>query len=153
MKLPEFQYFGPKSLDEACSLLARYGEDASALAGGTDLLGCLRDNVLEADKVVGISQLADLRGIKEGTGGLEKYGDEVPRRGPDHQSFRDSKIKNSFRLINLFFDDIFLVSIRIPHSALRIQNGGSFNGRTPDSDSANRGSTPRPPANFPLSSR
>ena len=25
--------------------------------------------------------------------------------------------------------------------------GGSFNGRTPDSDSANRGSTPRPPAN------
>jgi hypothetical protein len=26
--------------------------------------------------------------------------------------------------------------------------GGSFNGRTPDSDSANRGSTPRPPANL-----
>ena len=24
--------------------------------------------------------------------------------------------------------------------------GGSFNGRTPDSDSVNRGSTPRPPA-------
>ncbi len=27
-----------------------------------------------------------------------------------------------------------------------LEIGGSFNGRTPDSDSANRGSTPRPPA-------
>ncbi len=31
------------------------------------------------------------------------------------------------------------------NSAFRF-NGGSFNGRTTDSDSVNRGSTPRPPA-------
>ena len=32
----------------------------------------------------------------------------------------------------------------LPNSELKI--GGSFNGRTTDSDSVNRGSTPRPPA-------
>lgn len=38
MRLPEFQYFAPQSIEEACSLLARYGQEASVLAGGTDLL-------------------------------------------------------------------------------------------------------------------
>jgi carbon-monoxide dehydrogenase medium subunit len=38
MKLPQFEYFEPKSLGKACSLLARYGVAASVLAGGTDLL-------------------------------------------------------------------------------------------------------------------
>lgn len=37
MRLPEFQYFAPKSVEEACSLLSRYGQEASVLAGGTDL--------------------------------------------------------------------------------------------------------------------
>jgi len=38
MKLPQFQYLEPKSIEKASSLLARYGKEASALAGGTDLL-------------------------------------------------------------------------------------------------------------------
>jgi len=32
------EFFRPTSTDEACSLLARYGADASILAGGTDLM-------------------------------------------------------------------------------------------------------------------
>jgi xanthine dehydrogenase YagS FAD-binding subunit len=41
-------------------------------AGGTDLLGCLRDNVFSAKKLVSISKLDALRGIKETPeGGLE----------------------------------------------------------------------------------
>jgi len=38
MRLPHFQYVAPRTLDEACSLLAEHPKEASALAGGTDLL-------------------------------------------------------------------------------------------------------------------
>ena len=31
-------FFRPTSTEQACSLLARYGADASVLAGGTDLM-------------------------------------------------------------------------------------------------------------------
>jgi aerobic carbon-monoxide dehydrogenase medium subunit len=34
MKPAPFDYYAPTSVDEACSLLARYGSDAKLLAGG-----------------------------------------------------------------------------------------------------------------------
>lgn len=38
MTLPKFAYLAPKSLSEACALLAEHGADARVMAGGTDLL-------------------------------------------------------------------------------------------------------------------
>jgi len=38
MRLPNFEYVAPRTLDEACSLLAMAPGEASPLAGGTDLL-------------------------------------------------------------------------------------------------------------------
>jgi aerobic carbon-monoxide dehydrogenase medium subunit len=35
--LPEFEMFFPKTVDETCSLLSKYGRDAQVVAGGTDL--------------------------------------------------------------------------------------------------------------------
>ncbi len=35
--LPEFEMFFPRTLEEACSLLAKHGKEAQLLAGGTDL--------------------------------------------------------------------------------------------------------------------
>jgi len=67
--LPSFAYARAGSLKEAIRELA--SEGARIHAGGTDLLGCLRDGVFEARKVVSISNLKDLRGIKEtASGGL-----------------------------------------------------------------------------------
>jgi xanthine dehydrogenase YagS FAD-binding subunit len=59
--LPSFSYLRPTSLDEAVRQLALPG--ARAHAGGTDLLGCLRDRVLAAERVVSLSAIAALRGI------------------------------------------------------------------------------------------
>ena len=67
MKTPNFAYVRAKSLKEAAVQLSSKG--ARIHAGGTDLLGCLRDGVLGAEKVVSISQIKELRGIsrtKEG---------------------------------------------------------------------------------------
>lgn len=61
--LPDFAYVRPTSLDEAVKHLA--DAEARAHAGGTDLLGCLRDGVFGAKTVVSLSALGALRGIEE----------------------------------------------------------------------------------------
>mgnify|MGYP006296867033 CR=1 FL=1 len=62
--LPAFNYIQPKSVKEAVSALK--GEATHVLAGGSDLLGCLRDEVLEADKLVSLSALSkELQGISK----------------------------------------------------------------------------------------
>ena len=38
MRLPKFEYYAPKTIDEACSLLSQYRDKAKVIAGGTDLL-------------------------------------------------------------------------------------------------------------------
>jgi len=37
MHLPQFEYLAPRTLEEACSFLAKHREEAFAFAGGTDL--------------------------------------------------------------------------------------------------------------------
>jgi xanthine dehydrogenase YagS FAD-binding subunit len=68
MTMP-FTYVRPASLRDAVSHLA--GDDVRIHAGGTDLLGCLRDEVFFAARLVSISGLHELRGIrKTADGGL-----------------------------------------------------------------------------------
>jgi xanthine dehydrogenase YagS FAD-binding subunit len=67
--LPKFTYVRAKSLDEALTHLSSDG--ARLHAGGSDLLGCLRDEVFACDTVVSISDVAGLRGITAtGDGGV-----------------------------------------------------------------------------------
>jgi xanthine dehydrogenase YagS FAD-binding subunit len=63
MLMPNFPYVKAKSLKEAIAELSSKGTRVHA--GGTDLLGCLRDDVFRTDKLVSISQLKPLRGISE----------------------------------------------------------------------------------------
>jgi carbon-monoxide dehydrogenase medium subunit len=52
-----FEYFEPASLPEACALLARYQGRAQPLAGGTDLLVELKEQLRHADCVVNIKKI------------------------------------------------------------------------------------------------
>ncbi len=65
--LPKFSYVRANSLEDAMTHLSTRG--ARLLAGGTDLLGCLRDDVFGAEKIVSIRRLDDLKGIKEAPDG------------------------------------------------------------------------------------
>jgi len=65
--LPNFGYVRPKNLSDALRQLA--GPGARVQAGGTDLLGCLRDGVFAADTVVSLSGVPDLRGIRRALDG------------------------------------------------------------------------------------
>jgi xanthine dehydrogenase YagS FAD-binding subunit len=67
--LPNFAYARPGSVNEALDQLSSSGARISA--GGTDLLGCLRDQVFDAEKVVSLSNIKDLGGIRDtADGGL-----------------------------------------------------------------------------------
>lgn len=60
--LPKFTYARPGSVDEALAIL---GDRPGLIhAGGTDLLGCLRDGVFGGDTLVSLSSIDDLRGIR-----------------------------------------------------------------------------------------
>ncbi len=61
--LPTFSYVKPTSIGEAIRELSTPG--ARVHAGGTDLLGCLRDRVLTANKLVSLNGLAELHGVSE----------------------------------------------------------------------------------------
>ena len=66
-----FDYHAPPSLDEARGLLARYGEDAVAMAGGTSVVVLLKQGLLRPAHVIGLRGVAELRGISRATeGGL-----------------------------------------------------------------------------------
>ncbi len=56
-----FAYEKARSIAAAVKALSSQG--ASLHAGGTDLLGCIRDNVVSVKKVVSISGLKELRGV------------------------------------------------------------------------------------------
>ena len=66
--LSNFTYVKATSLKEAKKQLA--SDNARIYAGGTDLLGCLRDHVFSAEKIVSISKIKELQGIRETAEGL-----------------------------------------------------------------------------------
>ena len=70
--LRTFAYVRASSLGDALKQLE--GTGARVHAGGTDLLGCLRDGVFTADKVVSIGGLGDLRGIATSADGGLRIG-------------------------------------------------------------------------------
>ena len=70
--LPAFTYVRSRSVSEAATLLASPG--ARAHAGGTDLLGCLRDQVFSAERIVSLGAIDELRGIQPTSDGGLRVG-------------------------------------------------------------------------------
>jgi xanthine dehydrogenase YagS FAD-binding subunit len=69
--MPMFELFQPTSIDATVELLGRYGSEAWVMAGGLDTFDWLKDRTKRPSVVVDLSQVAELRGIKEVNGGLE----------------------------------------------------------------------------------
>ena len=69
--MPAFELFQPVSVDDALRLLDQYAGSAWVLAGGLDSMDWLKDRIKRPTVVVDLSQIAELRGIKEAGGGLE----------------------------------------------------------------------------------
>lgn len=55
--MPDFEYHTPGTLEEACVLLAEFGENATVLAGGTDVLHKMKVGKLTPGHLVSLKVL------------------------------------------------------------------------------------------------
>lgn len=65
-----FEYTSPSSTDQAVSLLSTTWDRAAVLAGGSDLLALMKDDVIAPRRLVNIKSIATLQGITPVSGGL-----------------------------------------------------------------------------------
>jgi xanthine dehydrogenase YagS FAD-binding subunit len=60
-----FEYVSPSNKEQVATLL---GDDAAILAGGTDLLGLMKDDIVTPSRLVNIKEIEALRGINYRSG-------------------------------------------------------------------------------------
>lgn len=65
-----FEYVSPTTKEQAVGLLGESESDAQALAGGTDILSLMKDDVIAPKRLVNIKDIPELKGLTFGTGGL-----------------------------------------------------------------------------------
>ena len=62
--MKKFDYFKPKSLEEALTLLAKYGEKARLIAGGTDVIVMIKQKAMAPDVLISLQGIPGLDQIK-----------------------------------------------------------------------------------------
>src|ERR1700729_2116247 len=69
--MPAFELYQPTSTADTVALLAQCGPDAWVMAGGLDSFDWLKDRIKRPKVVIDLSQVSELRGVREVNGGLE----------------------------------------------------------------------------------
>ncbi len=59
-----FDYYAPETVDEAIAIFRRLGDSGRLLAGGTDLLVQMKEDLLHPSYLVSLRRLQELRGIE-----------------------------------------------------------------------------------------
>jgi CO/xanthine dehydrogenase FAD-binding subunit len=60
MRIPKFEYFAPKSLNQALKLLAEKGDGARVMAGGTDLVIKMKNGLLKPQAIIFLKEVEGL---------------------------------------------------------------------------------------------
>ena len=76
----KFDYYAPKTLDEAVKVLAEHGDDAKVLAGGQSLLAAMKLRLAAPRVLVDLNRVGELRGIRDegeriSIGAMTRYAD------------------------------------------------------------------------------
>ena len=66
----EFEYFTPNTIQEALQLLDQYGSNANLIAGGTDLLVQMKNEVISPSYLINIMKISEMIFIKAKEGWL-----------------------------------------------------------------------------------
>jgi xanthine dehydrogenase YagS FAD-binding subunit len=69
--MPAFELFQPATIDDTLRLASQHGQDAWVMAGGLDTFDWLKDRIKRPKVVIDLSQVSELRGVREVNGGLE----------------------------------------------------------------------------------
>ena len=69
--MPAFELYQPATIDDTVRLLHEHREYAWVMAGGLDTFDWLKDRIKRPKVVIDLSQVSELRGVREKDGGLE----------------------------------------------------------------------------------
>ena len=89
-----FELFQPATVDDAVRLLDQHGADVLVLAGGLDSMDWLKDRLKRPRYVVDLSQIKELRGVRDVAGGLE-----IGAMTPLTEVVRHPLVKDRFGLL------------------------------------------------------
>src|SRR5690349_5255937 len=64
LRLPRFEVSEPTTIAEAVETLARFGDKARVMAGGTDLVPNMKHEITVPEMVVGLWRIAELKGVR-----------------------------------------------------------------------------------------
>jgi 4-hydroxybenzoyl-CoA reductase subunit beta len=81
MRLPKFTYLRPKTLAEACRMLAGEGPTASVVAGGTDLYPNMKRRHQVPKTLIGLRHLPELKGFEGERIGAGELLSDLERQG------------------------------------------------------------------------
>jgi xanthine dehydrogenase YagS FAD-binding subunit len=84
-----FEYVNPRDLKHASSLLGPDYNTARVLAGGVDLLGEMKEHIIEPDRVVNLKAIESLKYIHAGRSGLQLGALAVLSDIADHREIRE----------------------------------------------------------------
>ncbi len=104
--MKKFDYFKPKTLEEALALLAQYGEKAKLIAGGTDVIVMIKQKTMAPDILISLQGIPGLDQIKYN--GSLSIGPMVTHRAIE----KSEVIKKNFSALADAVDDLGSVQIR-----------------------------------------
>lgn len=71
MLLPKFDFSEPRTIEEACRIMAELGRRARPLAGGTDLIVNMKKKLVSPEHVISLARINALREIDSSNGRLQ----------------------------------------------------------------------------------
>ena len=74
LRLHSYEYHRPVRLDEALDLLDEHGDDAMAIAGGTDLVPNMKHGLFTPGHLISLGRVRELRGIDRADDGSIRIG-------------------------------------------------------------------------------
>jgi xanthine dehydrogenase YagS FAD-binding subunit len=84
-----FEYAAPSTLRDALGLLSKNPGETEILAGGTDLITCLKQGITHPKRLVSLRQVKDLQGIASSPDGLRIGAMTTLRQVVDHAFIRE----------------------------------------------------------------
>ena len=87
MSLPEFKLLRPRAIEESVRLLSEHAGNLRVLAGGTDLIPSMRQQLFEPEYVLDLRRITTMRGIKPQTDGGVEIGALTTLRAIERSDF------------------------------------------------------------------
>ena len=106
--LPSFELLEPKTLRDASCLLARYGDDAKVLAGGTDLFVQMRNGKVSPKYMISLMRIRDLDYLRY----EEKAGLRIGATCAIRSLEKSSIVKQAYRAVHEAAYSVGTVQVR-----------------------------------------